>query len=94
MCKWGEWTTINVIRLPNHEIEDGWYPMAVDSCIAEHVQKMNDLGIITINSCCGHFKEDATVLVANESIDLMKQHGYQFENFDDGWCLLHTIKRE
>lgn len=34
----------------------------VDSCIARFVQALNDGGITTVTSCCGHGKSDASFL--------------------------------
>ncbi len=37
----------------------------VDSCVAPIVRALNDAGIITIASCCGHGKRPANVALAD-----------------------------
>lgn len=78
MCKWGTHKEVFVIRRNNPYIEDGWHPMNVDVCIAADVQKMNDLGIITIGCCCGHAQYEAGIGVELESRDLLDKHGYEY----------------
>ncbi len=56
MCKWG---TIKVLDIPAHPswkryVINGCKKIDVDSCIADIVQALNDSGISTIASCCGH----------------------------------------
>ena len=38
----------------------------VDSCIARFVQALNDAGIVTATSCCGHGARDASFLTHSE----------------------------
>ncbi len=49
----------------------------VDSCIAEELQQLNEIGIITLNSCCGHGKDKATCFIAEESVELAKEWRYE-----------------
>mgnify|MGYP007059585280 CR=1 FL=1 len=90
MCQWGTDKVINVIRRNNANIPDGWHPIAVDACIADYVQEMNDKGIITIGCCCGHGKGPSHVLVAPQSAYLMQAHGYAFRVYDD-YSLWHEL---
>lgn len=95
MCEWGTTLPIRVIRKNNRLSEDGWHEIEVDACIADYVQRMNDLGIITLNCCCGHFKSPASVLVDNQSESLMIQYGYSFSHYyypDGSFCLEHIIQ--
>lgn len=46
MCKWG---TDREIRIEDKAIK-------VDACIADELRFLNDSGIETTSSCCGHFK--------------------------------------
>lgn len=93
MCKWGTDTTIYVIRRNNDTIPDGWHAIAVDFCIAEYVQEMNNRGIITLGCCCGHGKAPAVVLVALESADLMDRYGYAHTLYE-GYSLEHIISED
>lgn len=38
----------------------------VDSCLAPLVQALNDHGVETIGSCCGHGRETGTVVIAQK----------------------------
>lgn len=81
---------IHVVRRNNPYVTDGWHPIAVDACIADYVQAMNDKGIVTVGCCCGHFKAQSTVIVAPESADRMQALGYDFE-IDENGNLKHVI---
>jgi hypothetical protein len=83
MCKWGTDRFIYVIRRNNDVILDGWHRIAVDACIAEYVQEMNNRGVITVGCCCGHGKEEGVVLVAEECISLLDRLGYEYHPFED-----------
>lgn len=87
MCKWGTDKLIHVIHRNNEYIPDGWHEIAVDACIADYVQEMNDRGIITTGCCCGHFKGDSVVTVATKSQDLLDLFGYAYQILD--WQYLH-----
>jgi len=96
MCKWRTNATIKVIRSPSAarlHLPDGWYPVAVDACIAAYVQRMNDLGIVTVGCCCGHGKGPGAVLVAAESAALMDALGYERHELEPGRddVVEHTI---
>ena len=78
MCKWG---TDVVLRVPipaylSHTGEFRWDDKGIDACIAPLVQALNNAGIYTANSCCGHGKHpgqivlhDGRVLIVAESTD-------------------------
>lgn len=65
----------------------------VDACIADYVQKMNDLGIETVGCCCGHGLGTGDVLIRPESESLLQQHGYSFTLYQFG-LLRHEIKEK
>lgn len=97
MCEWNTLSPIYVIRRNNELIPDGRHLVYVDSCIANYVQKMNDLGIITVGCCCGHGKSEPQVLVDLESKELLERLNYSFEEYYiDGKLdsLLHYIPKE
>lgn len=83
MCVWETSTAIHVIRRNHPGIADGHHEIHVDSCLAEYVQTMNDLGIITLACCCGHGRAWANILVAIKSKGLLEQHGYIYWNYCD-----------
>ena len=51
MCEWG---TVTQVRLMRPKAVSGRTHVLVDSCIASIVQALNDAGIETTGSCCGH----------------------------------------
>jgi hypothetical protein len=51
MC---EWNTVEILTIKNK-------PVAVDSCIAPIVKSLNDSGIETVASCCGHGKRPGNI---------------------------------
>ena len=58
MCDWGNDT---ILRVPvpanlSHTGKFRWDYKGIDSCIAPIVQALNDAGIYTAQSCCGHGK--------------------------------------
>ena len=53
MCKWG---TSQTVRLCSPLEVSGRTEISVDACIADVVQLLNDNGIKTLGSCCGHGK--------------------------------------
>lgn len=53
MC---EWNTTTQVRLCFTREISGLRVVPVDSCIAPLVQALNDAGIATVASCCGHGK--------------------------------------
>ena len=65
MCKWGE-TTILRVPIPanlSYTGEGRWDNQAIDSCIAPIVQALNDGGVLTAASCCGHGREAGNIVL-------------------------------
>lgn len=93
MCKWGTDKLIYVIRRNNPYIKDGWHAMAVDACIADYVQEMNNRGIITTGCCCGHGKDPAEVLIDYASKDILDKYGYAYEDYENR-LFIHYIPEE
>lgn len=63
MCKWGD-DTLVLVPIPadlSHtgEARRDW--KGVDTCIAPIVMALNDAGIRTSQSCCGHGKTDGSI---------------------------------
>jgi len=65
MCKHGEIVLLKVL-VPKELSYTGkarWEIKGIDTCIAPIVKALNDAGIYTSNSCCGHGKEDRSILL-------------------------------
>ena len=65
MCEHGD--TYNVfVPMPanlSHTGRKRWDYKAIDRCIAPLVQVLNNAGIYTANSCCGHGKGDGSIIL-------------------------------
>lgn len=74
MCKHGTHTYIKL----NKPRESGRIRVPIDSCIASEVQYLNNMGVVTLGSCCGHGVDDHPphVLIENDSVNLIEQLGY------------------
>lgn len=73
MCKHGNYNVVEVIQKGRRNQE-----VKVDACIANDVRALNEAGIVTIGSCCGHGFESnyPHVLIDEESVDKAKALGY------------------
>ena len=63
MCKWGNQVDVFVV-IPadlSHSGESYCCNVKVDSCIAPIVRCLNEAGIDTRGSCCGHGKADGKI---------------------------------
>lgn len=53
------------------------HEISVDSCIADEIEELNNVGgIFTLSSCCGH-GETGYIIVAGSDIHEMSKLGYQ-----------------
>lgn len=52
--------------------------VCIDTCIATAIGFLWHQGIITLNSCCGHGKISASVIVDDDSVQDMIDMGYEF----------------
>lgn len=60
MCKWNTTETFEIInRSGEKRLID------VDKCIASIVKSLNENGIITVASCCGHGKQMGNIALAD-----------------------------
>lgn len=67
MCKWGTSVLVDVI-VPAHLSHTGKSRpkrVDVDACIAPIVLALNDAGIFTIASCCGHGKRPGNIALGD-----------------------------
>ena len=72
MCEWGQTEKVRV-KIPaknSYTGKERWDHKPIDKCIAPLVKALNEGGIITAGSCCGHGRylggielEDGRVLV-------------------------------
>lgn len=64
--------------------------IGLDRCIAEEVQYLWSLGIVTYGSCCGHNKDEATIIVASDDHQNMLGLGYQ-KSADGPWFVARGV---
>lgn len=60
MCLYGVYKKVNIINLNQNK-----NVVAVDACIADEIQMLNNKGIKTLGSCCGHGKAGQIVEYTN-----------------------------
>lgn len=81
MCKWGD--TVNLkVPIPancSHTGKFHWATKSVDECIAPIVKALNDAGIHTGGSCCGHGKADGNISFHNGTLLIVKQNHFKPE---------------
>lgn len=74
MCKHG---TLKEVRLNRPREVSGRYVVPVDACIADEIQMLNDIGIITYGCCCGHGETFPQCLVDISSKEKLEELGYE-----------------
>ena len=65
MCEWGTQVEL-LVPMPaelSHTGQFRWAIKGIDTCIAPIVQALNDAGIYTANSCCGHGKGEGIIFL-------------------------------
>lgn len=65
MCKWGDIVHMHVM-IPeglSHTGKAYKKPVGIDRCIAPIVKALNDRGIPTIASCCGHGERPGSIIL-------------------------------
>lgn len=81
MCEWGNLKEVSIKRKKGLD-----KVIKVDSCIADLIVQLNDFGLYTINSCCGHNKSGASIIF--EDIKLLNTgyaEVYNREAYDCYW---------
>jgi hypothetical protein len=65
MCVWGDDVQLLVPISANLSCTGKfrWDTKGIDRCIASIIKALNDAGIYTASSCCGHGKEDGRILL-------------------------------
>lgn len=83
MCKWhGGTYKGNLPVTLHHPRSDGIQTVSVDACIQTLVQAINNAGIQTLNSCCGHgqqpgwvaFEDGRHILIAKDHEQMREMH--------------------
>jgi hypothetical protein len=67
MCEHGNTVDLEV-TVPadlSHTGQDRWAVKPIDRCIAPIVQALNDGGVTTVSSCCGHGKRPGVIALAD-----------------------------
>ena len=75
MCSWGTDVELE-LEIPAHLSHSGasyTRRVKIDACIAPIVRVLNDAGIKTIASCCGHSKGSGRIDLANGDILELRQ---------------------
>jgi hypothetical protein len=67
MCQYGNNIDVNVLidKSLSHTGESRWCIKQIDSCIAPIVDALQKANINMLGSCCGHNKEDGSILLAD-----------------------------
>jgi hypothetical protein len=75
MCNWGNYIQLNVL-IPSGLSYTGkarWTIKPIDACIAPIVKALNDAGIYTVSSCCGHGKSDGEIWLHDGRILIIRE---------------------
>ena len=70
MCEYGDTLTMS-LKIPaelSHTGKDYYKPVGIDRCIASLIKALNDGGIETVASCCGHKKITGNIALADGRI--------------------------
>jgi hypothetical protein len=69
------------MRMPRKgQPNDKW--VCVDTCLVQEIAELWQLGIETIESCCGHNKALGYIAVQKKHIEQMKKLGYKNQRQD------------
>jgi hypothetical protein len=78
MCAHGTFKMVEVIQKRINQV------VQVDACIADEVKYLNDKGVVTVGSCCGHGHYYPHVLVEESSVKLANEIGYTLKKYYHG----------
>lgn len=75
MCKWGDNTVLKVPIPANcsHTGEFRWAEKPIDKCISHIVKALNEAGIYTGGSCCGHGKSDGCISLHDGTVLIIQK---------------------
>lgn len=79
MCKHGTDVVLSVtVSAENSHTGEAYVrPFAIDACIAPIVKALNDAGITTSQSCCGHEKGNGRIDLADGRVLVVQQQQRQ-----------------
>ena len=63
MCEWNDTVIVNLCTPRKN-----YHTVSIDRCIAPLVQALNDAGIETIASCCGHGKLTGNIVLGDNRV--------------------------
>lgn len=67
----------NCVELPFFcEVHQIWELRVIDACLAPLVFRLNNCGVKTTNSCCGHGQYQGTIIIDEQSLDRAYDLGY------------------
>ena len=56
---------VTILAHLSHDGQERKAIKGIDACIADIVRALNDGGVITTSSCCGHGRSDGSILLAD-----------------------------
>ena len=80
MCKHGTDRLVDQHKLPGVNYLDGEKVVHIDECIADLVLALNDAGVYTIASCCGHEYPPGEILLKDGRILMILEPGLAIES--------------
>jgi hypothetical protein len=84
MCRMGRYKIVLIQQGSPSCSTANWDGVLVDACIADFVQTLNNQGIKTLGSCCGHGIFQGDILIEPGHEDALTAHGYDFYIDEDG----------
>lgn len=94
MCEWGDDVEILV---PMHPDTTGkpfhWAVRKIDSCLVPMITALNNAGIYTLNSCCGHGKSLGSIILHDgRELVIMPytRPKYEPDGKHDAWWTIHS----
>lgn len=91
MCEHGDTVTLDLL-IPAHLSHTGEArrkPCQIDRCISELVTALNNAGITTIASCCGHGKRPGSIILHNEQELIISSGREMTKKLEEGFPSIH-----
>lgn len=75
MCKHGDEVLLEVLMPADlsYTGKSRWAVKGIDACLVPLIKALNNAGIYTANSCCGHNKEDGFILLHDRTELIIKR---------------------
>lgn len=76
MCKWGDTVemTVTIPATLSHTGADRSAVKPIDRCIAPIVRALNEGGVLTVASCCGHGTSDGSIVLGDGRELFVRHH--------------------